>query len=225
MAKRDAVKDFVNTVPADDQMIRSSTVSLFGSEMAGERLLVLGNSITRHGPKEDIGWPGDWGMAASAPEKDYVHLLYAALRDGGREVCMRVRQAASWERGFKEADCLASFAEEKAFGADAVIFRLGENVPKEDVPGFEEAILRLLSYLGEGRVQRLILTTCFWPHPERNRAIRAAAERLGGAFLDITCTDEGMMAIGKFEHSGVAGHPGDAGMKMIADRLFAALTE
>ena len=30
-----------------------------------ERMLFLGNSITRHAPRPDIGWTGDYGMAAS----------------------------------------------------------------------------------------------------------------------------------------------------------------
>ena len=90
-----------NTVSVEQQMINSTEVSFLGNPNAPVRVLILGNSITRHGPKADIGWSGDWGMAASAKEKDYVHLLYAMLKESGREVYMRIRQSAYWERHFR----------------------------------------------------------------------------------------------------------------------------
>ena len=36
---------------------------------------MLGNSITRPPPLAEIGWPHNWGMAATALEKGFVHLL------------------------------------------------------------------------------------------------------------------------------------------------------
>ena len=39
------------------------------------KVLYLGHSMTRHGPSQKIGWTNDWGMAASAREKDYAHLV------------------------------------------------------------------------------------------------------------------------------------------------------
>ena len=54
------------------------------------RILFLGNSITLHGPKPDIGWTGNWGMAASAEEMtrtvDQVETVSVELRDAGRGV-------------------------------------------------------------------------------------------------------------------------------------------
>ena len=37
------------------------------------RLAFFGNSITSHSPSPDIGWQGDWGMAASMESLDYVN--------------------------------------------------------------------------------------------------------------------------------------------------------
>lgn len=41
--------------------------ALQASAQSGYRkVLFLGNSITKHGPKADIDWSGNWGMAATA---------------------------------------------------------------------------------------------------------------------------------------------------------------
>lgn len=42
-------------------------------------VLIYGNSIALHGSKPDIGWTNCWGMAASAREKDFAHLVVAGL--------------------------------------------------------------------------------------------------------------------------------------------------
>ena len=75
-----------NTVAAAGQMANNR--AFYTVERSGtHRVLFVGNSITRHAPKPDIGWYGDWGMAASSIEKDYVHVTVRMLEQAwGRKV-------------------------------------------------------------------------------------------------------------------------------------------
>ena len=211
-----------NTVSAEKQMINSNEVSFLGDPKAPVRVLILGNSITRHGPKADIGWHGDWGMAASAKEKDYVHRFYAMLKASGRDVFIRIRQSAYWERHFWEADCLSRFADDREFGADIVIYRLGDNVTEENAAGYEEAVKQFMDYLG-AKPGSTIFSTCWWDRPDLDEPIRRIAKARGDVCAETVCTDPATMkAYGKFEHGGVSAHPGDLGMEMIAQKLFVA---
>ena len=136
-----------NTVSAINQTINSSNLSFLGKKDANLKILVVGNSITRHGPKDDIGWQYDWGMAASAPENDYVHKLYAMISEGGREAYMMIRQSSYWERNYRDADVLTLFKDQHDFNADIVVYRLGENVPNEMKPDFPGALREFIEYI------------------------------------------------------------------------------
>lgn len=211
-----------NTVKADHQMANaSSTVSYLGDPNAPLKVLVIGNSITRHGPKAEIGWNCDWGMAASAPEKDYVHRLYAKLCEAGRNAYFMIRQGSNWEIAYDKPDILDGFTAERAFAADIVVYRLGENVKKEMKPRFREKLEALIRYICP--TGRVIFTTCFWKNEIVDDAIRDLAAKRGEPCVDISCTADTQTAIGLFEHKGVAMHPGDAGMEMIASRIAEAI--
>ena len=211
-----------NTVDATNQMVNaSSTLSYMGNENAPLKILVVGNSITRHGPKAEIGWERDWGMAASAPEKDYVHLLYQKLRAAGVDPYMMIRQAAGWEVGILSEDILDKFEGERAFDADIVIYRLGENVKKDTKYAFREKLEAFIEHIApRGKV---IFTTCFWKNEIVDDSIRDLAAKRGEVCVDIVCTAEDQMALEPFAHKGVAMHPGDKGMEMIAERVAAAV--
>lgn len=213
------MKPRINTVPADNQSKHADVIRFLGKEDAPHKILVLGNSITRHGPSAEIDWHFDWGMAASAPERDYVHRLYAMLTEYGKEPFMMIRQASHWERNFQNPACLAEYERERAFGADIVVFRLGENVGKKDFPALKDAALTLVDYVAPVGAF-VIFTTGFWKNAERDEALRCAAETRGSPCVDIACTNDDMMALGLFTHPGVSIHPGDKGMEMIARKLF-----
>ena len=68
-----------NIVPAKNQVKKAYRT--FGAPLSkgGTRVMYVGNSITRHGPKPSIGWTNDCGMAASSIDKDYVHVNAALI--------------------------------------------------------------------------------------------------------------------------------------------------
>ena len=146
-------------------------------------------------------------MAASAPEKDYVHLLYSKLCAAGVKPYMMIRQASGWEVGILNEDILDKFADERAFDADIVIYRLGENVKKETKYAFREKLEAFINHVcPRGKV---IFTTNFWKNSIVDDGIRDLAAKRGEQCVDIVCADESQTAVGLFEHKGVAMHPGD----------------
>ena len=214
-----------NTVAADNQVKGSDKVSFFGNENAKTRVLIVGNSITRHGPKAEIGWMHDHGMAASAPEKDYVHRLFAMLKESGKDVYMRVRHASDWERGFVKGDCLPEYQGDRDFQADVVVFRLGENVAQADYPFFEKAVREFIEYICPAQ-SKVLFTTTFWSNGFMQRVLQAYANERGDVCVNCSFDgDEKNMALGLFEHKGVAAHPSDAGMEEIAKAIFNTLVE
>ena len=216
-----------NTVSAQKQLGNNSIFSFEKPEGKGKRIMFVGNSITRHGIKPEIGWHGDWGMAASSKEKDYVHLLIKKVLSEASDASFMICQAAEWERGFQEGESILSkFDTAKDFDADIVVIRLIENCPtgdKFDEELFLKEYKRFIKHIAPNA--RVIVTTGFWRHEKGDRKILEAAEDEG--YIPVLLGDLGEKdenkALGLFEHEGVALHPGDKGMEQIADRIWEKL--
>lgn len=205
-------------------MTKSESVYFLGDENASNKVLVLGNSITRHGVLEEIGWTGDWGMAASSRDNDYVHQLYSKL---GEDYYLMVRQASYWETHFNDENVLPdNFSEEQEFDADIIVFMLGENCHSLVQDAASQAIFynklnELIDYfLSEGK--QFILTTCVWENALVDATIEQIATERNLPIVDLNCVgaDSSNLAVGQFAHGGVASHPGDKGMALIATLLY-----
>jgi len=187
------------------------------------RILFLGNSLTLHNPAPDIGWFGEWGMAASKKENDYVHQVEKDLAERGASPEIRFRNIAEFERN-PGMDIPAYFAEDLAFAPDVLILRIGENTLEEDVERFGKACIPLISaFLSAGPCKVFVVGT-FWKAPRKEELLALAAEKTGTVYLSLSpLQSEEYQAQGLFEHKGVAGHPSDKGMRAIADVILAGM--
>lgn len=218
-----------NTVKAVGQIDVNKFVSIF-NRGGSKKVLFFGNSITRHEPNAEIGWHGDWGMAASSIEKDYVHLVVSELDKKYGKVDYCIAQGAMWEWEYKRTEEVLAeyYSAVKDFDADIIIIRIGENITAKKhleidcKPHFAKA----MDFLVGKNAKKVIITDMFW-YSVYNHVFKEVCEEKGYTFCHLTDLeeDERTMALGLFEHKGVAGHPGDFGMQCIADRILAKIFE
>lgn len=214
-----------NTVSVEHQIQVDEQLVPVGPQGAGLRVLFVGNSITQHNPAPAIGWHYNWGMSASCPEKDYVHLCAEQIRKSHSDAAFAVCRAGKWEKNSKEGEkALDLYQASREYNADVLVLRFVENCPKDvTLEHFLEEYSKFVDYLNPTGKAKVIVTTAFWPNP-LDEAIRTFAAQRGYPLVelgDLGKQDE-MKAIGLFEHTGVAKHPGDLGMEHIARRILEA---
>lgn len=217
--------------------------------MKAERILFLGNSITLHGPHEAYGWLHNCGMAASVPEKDYVHVLATALEahtgahlrlsptasaagpDGaGGEPATIINLADIFERRYLKYDN-APLQPQLAWGADIVVLQCGENVVREgfDPAAFKTALRALLGALKAAGNPQVFVTSQILGGGGVLDEIKqqvCAEEPTHRTFVDLRSfhEDPANFASSEPHYSGViVGHPGDKGMARIAAALLNAM--
>ncbi|MDE6373594.1 MAG: hypothetical protein K2L72_03755 [Clostridia bacterium] len=214
-----------NDVPATGQLKDNDCVSFNLTENADIKIAFLGNSITRHGKAENLGWYGDWGMAASCRENDYVHRVVAKLEQSGKRVSYCVANLSEWERTLNAGLLEERYSSVRAFNPQIVVVRLGENARvAERLEEFKPRYGEMVEYFASCGA-KVVLTDLFWEYGPFDAFVKQLAENCGYAFVqihDLGHSDE-MKATGKFEHGGVAAHPGDRGMAEIAQRIYRAL--
>lgn len=217
-----------NTVSAEAQLNVNDYVSII-NRGGNKKVLFFGNSITRHAPKPDIGWWGDWGMAASCRDNDYVHRVVSFLDAEYGKVDYCIAQGSAWEGAYFTGEKILEeyYLSAREFCADIIIVRIGENIKRSDAerisckPYFEIAI----RFFAANPKAKVVITDNFWYSELFYNCAKEVAEENGYEFCAIgdLSKDEGNMAIGLFEHRGVAVHPNDHGMRRIAERIIEKL--
>jgi len=213
--------------------VHAGDVSTGATNQAGRRILFLGNSITRHPPKAEIGWTNNFGMAASSQDKDYVHLLIKRFTEaaGGKVPEARIENAADFEREYATYPIATKFKELAEFKADTVILCIGENVPKlatqAEQDRFKAAVKELLNTVKGSGSPAIYVRSSFWPEGVKDGILKQVCAELGGTFVDISRLSRNpknaAQSERKFANGGVGIHPGDAGMAAIAEAIWGAV--
>lgn len=215
-------------------LIFGGAIMVAGSDIREKnsfKILFLGNSITIHGPAPELGWINNCGMAASAPHKDFVHLLlnrFAGINFGKTPKAI-IENIADFERGYGACDIPTMFKRHAGFKPDIIILAIGENasVSASQKEQFRDAVISLLKFIKGNSSPLIVVRSSFWPESPRDTALKEACEEVGGIFVDISglASDERNFARsgGKFSHAGVAAHPGDVGMIAIANEIWSAI--
>lgn len=196
---------------------------------ANINVLFIGNSITWHLPKSEIGWPHNWGMAASQKDKDYVHLVLAGLEKKYGKVNYCIAQLGKWEKQYWNDEILNNYEDAKNFKADIIICRLGENIwgvrdMLNEKPLYHK-FDNMIKFFKVNSEAKVLVTDLFWEWKDIDKVIAEVIKN--NNYLSVKIGDLGAddkcKALGLFNHSGVAIHPGDYGMKKIAERILEKL--
>lgn len=203
--------------------------------MKVSKILILGNSITRHAPKAEIGWFSDCGMAAGSLEKDYVHLLleYLTPINNGKEPESIIKNIAAFEREYASFDIAATLDAFKNFHPDLALLCIGENIPAPQNSKDEKSLLsslkNLVSLLRKNGNPAIFVRSCFWADPKKDNLLRLLCADTGAHFIDISCLHENEENFARSERSftnvDVGNHPGDRGMSAIALAIGKAIAE
>ena len=201
--------------------------------MEGYNYLAIGNSITRHGYSEY--WWSDCGMAATTPDNDYFHIVCEKLKNRGAvegypfDFCL-------WEvQSTDRAETMTLLDPYLNDSLNLITIQLGENVKDLNTYAKDlgELILHIQSMASNAQV---VVIGDFW-NSKRSAMQRAVAISCNVPFVDLddihgnaefqiglnamVTGDDGEKHM--VTHGGVALHPNDKGMQIIADRVIQAI--
>lgn len=205
-----------NIVPAVNQ----NSKSVYITEGTGIRIMFVGNSITKHEPKESIGWTNNCGMAASDETRDYVHLVMKKVYEYDKNASFCIAQVADYERGFYTLDPAEKYKEACLYGADIIIMFFGANVDKgydidpHPPKTFFEAYKNIRNVLNPDNKAKVFHSNGYYIRPKLDAEKEAVSKDCGDTFMDIDDIRSDAASRGRYNH------PGDYGMQCIADRFW-----
>lgn len=221
----------------DEMKSGNSSSSLFRESVSesGFDYLAIGNSITLHSISDY--WWTECGMAASRAEFDYYHLICDWLCKEHSRLNTGVYNFNVWEvQAHDRAQTYGFLDSWLTKDIDLVTVQLSENC--SDLNDFKSDYKSLLNYIrmkcGENCL--IIVIDDFWDS-RKHEMKESVVKEMGNPYilfvnlLDVQGDAQYQASIGSvvfdnegnehiIEHSGVAHHPSDEGMRLIAQRVL-----
>ena len=196
-------------------------------------LLFIGNSISEHPIIDDMLPCRELrGMMATIPEYDYIHQLCTMIAERNKmNVHWNVINVAEvFERDFMKVSFPKEiFNQLEIKDLDFVIFQLGENVSESaiyDSSIFEDAYMKLLSLFS---YSIRLISIPFWPSKKKQYVMTQIAIKSNSYLVDLSHLGNGTdpenfaESQKKYKTPGVGVHPGNIGMKHIAECYYAII--
>jgi len=218
---------------SDVSKMQESTV--VKSNRVYKKYLAIGNSITKHSSCEY--WWGEWGMAASKREKDYVNLIAKELSKYEVDFEYNSLNFAEWESSTSRNDQLVKLDKYLEADTDLITIMLGENV--DNINELQENMITLIDYVkSKSPKAELIMIGMFWSDKIKDEIKKKVAEVVQIPFIELASkydNDYFHSKIGssvgedigeekhKIDNVFVARHPGDTGMRAIANEILACI--
>lgn len=185
------------------------------------RVLILGNSILKHGPNNEIGWNYDWGMAATSPDKDFLHVYNKLMQTSNKYnyVDIYSKNIASWENDFSYN--LNEYVDISTLTYDILIVRLGENVT--NTFEYYNALHTMINFF-KTQNTKVILTGIIWENSIKENIHRQLSLDYGYDYISFEDfrNDSQNFSWNMFNNGAVSAHPSNQGMQNIAELLFNA---
>jgi hypothetical protein len=186
-------------------------------------ILILGNSITYSPPNLSIGWYGNWGMAASAIDSDYVHILTARFKQLNSNCKVSVENIAAFELGFTTFNLDSAFMTYKNTKPDLVIILIGEDVQAGfDTTLFDRKYAALVNYFKTANPNvKIFAAGSFWAGKD---AVDSVMKKYS-PFISLShlSADPSTESYGLFTNPGIEPHPSDKGMREISNAMWTPL--
>lgn len=183
------------------------------------KILVVGNSILKNEPAPELGWNGDWGMAANTVNTDFLHIYRNLLKRTKKynSVDIKIKNIAAWENDFNYD--LDQYNDVHTDDYDILIVRLGENVT--NIPNYYFALNNMINYF-KAKNTKVIITGIIWENDAKENVQKQIALDKGYQYIpfnDFRANSDNY-AYGLYKNDQVAAHPSNTGMLFIAKLLF-----